>query len=59
LSKVLIVEWRSGTPDLSVPPNETYYFSKETGGYVGWNDNFVVEITEGQAPLSGALDCGQ
>jgi hypothetical protein len=57
LSDVLIVEWRSGTPDLSIPPNETYYFAKSIS-YVGWNDNFVVEITQGQAPLSGALDCG-
>ena len=57
LNNVLVIEWRSGTSDLSVPPNETYYFAKGIG-YVGWNDNFIQEITQGQAPLTGKLDCG-
>ena len=57
LNDVLVVEWRSGTSDLSVPPNEIYYFCKNYG-YVGWNDNFIVEIADGQAPLTGKLDCG-
>lgn len=57
LNNVLVIEWRNGTPDLTVPPNETYYFCEEYG-YVGWNNNFIVEVTEGQQPLSGALDCG-
>lgn len=57
LNDVLIIEWRSGTPDLSKPPNEVYYFAKGYG-YVGWGNHFIVEITQGQAPLTGALDCG-
>jgi hypothetical protein len=57
LHDILVVEWRSGTPDLSVPPNEVYYFAKNYG-YVGWGSHFIVEITQGQAPLTGALDCG-
>lgn len=57
LYDVLVVEWRSGTPDLSVPPNEVYYFAKGIG-YVGWGSHFIVEIVQGQTPLTGALDCG-
>lgn len=57
LNGVLIIEWRSGTSDLSVTPNEVYYFAKNYG-YVGWGNHFIVEITQGQAPLTGALDCG-
>lgn len=58
LQNVLIIEWRSGTPDLSVPPTETYYFAKEIA-YVGWGSHFINEIADGQAPLTGKLDCGQ
>lgn len=58
LDSVLVIEWRSGTPDLSVPPTEAYYFAKEIG-YVGWGTHFINEIADGQAPLTGKLDCGQ
>ena len=57
LNNVLVIEWRSGTSDLSVPPNEVYYFAKNIS-YVGWGSHFIVEITDGQQPLSGKLDCG-
>ena len=57
LNDVLVIEWRSGTADLNVPPNETYYFAKKIG-YCGWGSHFVQEITEGQQPLVGKLDCG-
>ena len=57
LNDVLVIEWRSGTSDLSVPPNEVYYFAKNIS-YVGWGSHFIVEITDGQQPLSGKLDCG-
>lgn len=57
LNDVLVIEWRSGTSDLSVPPNEVYYFAKNIS-YVGWGSHFIVEIADGQAPLTGTLDCG-
>ena len=57
LNDVLVIEWRSGTADLSVPPNEVYYFAKNIG-YCGWGSHFVQEITQGQQPLVGKLDCG-
>ena len=57
LNNVLVIEWRRGTSDLSVPPNEIYYFAKNIS-YVGWGSHFIVEITDGQQPLSGKLDCG-
>ena len=57
LNDVLVIEWRSGTSDLSVSPNETYYFAKNIG-YCGWGSHFIVEIADGQAPLTGKLDCG-
>lgn len=58
LNDVMVVEWRSGTSDLSVLPTETYYFAKEIG-YCGWGSHFIVELADGQSPLTGALDCGQ
>lgn len=57
LNDVLVVEWRSGTDNLNTPPNETYYFAKNIG-YCGWGNHFIAEITQGQVPLTGKLDCG-
>jgi len=57
LHNVLVIEWRSGTPDLNVPPNETYYFARNIG-YCGWGDHALVELPQGRQPLSGKLtDC--